>query len=83
MDVIFQTTFSNAFSLNENVWISIEISLKFVPKGPIHDIPALVQVIIWTNFGYITDAYMQWIKLEHRRTIRSDGLIWCNYSYII
>ena len=28
--------------LNENAWISIKISLKFVPKGPINKIPALV-----------------------------------------
>ena len=28
--------------LNDNVWIPIEISLKFVPKGPIDNIPALV-----------------------------------------
>ena len=28
--------------LNENVWIPMEISLKFVPKGPIDNIPALV-----------------------------------------
>ena len=28
--------------LNENVWIPIEISLKFVPKGPIDNILALV-----------------------------------------
>ena len=28
--------------LNENVWIPIKISLKFVPKGPINKIPALV-----------------------------------------
>ena len=28
--------------LNENVWIPIKISLKFVPKGPINIIPALV-----------------------------------------
>ena len=28
--------------LNENVWIAIEISLKFVPKGPINNIPALI-----------------------------------------
>ena len=28
--------------LNENVCIPIEISLKFVPKGPIDNIPALV-----------------------------------------
>ena len=27
---------------NENVWISIKISLKFVPKGPIHIILALI-----------------------------------------
>ena len=28
--------------LNENVWISIDISLKFVPRGPINNIPTLV-----------------------------------------
>ena len=28
--------------VNENVWIPIEISLTFVPKGPIDNIPALV-----------------------------------------
>ena len=28
--------------LNEIVWIPIEISLKFVPKGPVDNIPALV-----------------------------------------
>ena len=28
--------------LNENVWIPIEISLKFVPKGPIDKFAALV-----------------------------------------
>ena len=33
--------------LNENVSISIQISLKFVPKGPINNIPALVQVMAW------------------------------------
>ena len=33
--------------LNENVWISIKISLKFVPQGPIDNIPALVQIMAW------------------------------------
>ena len=28
--------------LNENVWTPIKISVKFVPKGPINNIPALV-----------------------------------------
>ena len=40
----FQTTFSNAF-FYENVWISIKISLKFVPKGPINNFPVLVQTM--------------------------------------
>ena len=37
-------TFKRIF-LNENVRISIKISLKFVPKDPINNIPALVQII--------------------------------------
>ena len=28
--------------LNENMWIPVKISLKYVPKGPINNIPALV-----------------------------------------
>ena len=32
-------------SLNENVWIKIKISLKFVLKDPISNIPALVQTM--------------------------------------
>ena len=31
----------------ENVWILIKISLKFVPKVPIDNIPALVQIMAW------------------------------------
>ena len=55
--------------MNENVRISINISLKFVPKGLINNIPTLVQIvawrrpqqqaIIWNNDGYFTDAYMR------------------------
>ena len=39
-------TFKYIF-LNENIWISIKISLKFVPRGPINNIPALVQIMAW------------------------------------
>ena len=39
------------FFLNENVWISIDILLKFVPKGPINNIPALVQIMAWRRPG--------------------------------
>ena len=37
--------------LNENVWIPIKISLEFVPKGPINNIPALVQIMAWRRPG--------------------------------
>ena len=37
--------------LNENVIISIKISLKCVPKDPINNIPALVQIMAWRRPG--------------------------------
>ena len=45
-DNIFKCIF-----FNENVWISIKISLKFVPKAPINNIPALVQIMAWRRPG--------------------------------
>ena len=63
--------------LNENVWISINISLKFVPRGSINNIPTLVQVMAWRRPGdkplsgpmmvrlptHICVARPQWVKL--------------------
>ena len=37
--------------LNENVWIPVEISLKFAPKGPVNKNPALVQIMAWNRPG--------------------------------
>ena len=45
-DVIFTCIF-----LNEKVWISINISLKFVPEGQINNIPVLVQIMAWRRPG--------------------------------
>ena len=45
-DDIFKRIF-----FNESVWISIKISLKFVPKGPIDNIPSLVQIMAWRRPG--------------------------------
>ena len=57
------------YIFNENVWISITISLKFVPKGPIDYKSALVQVMAWHRTGekplpesmltQFTDAYIR------------------------
>ena len=43
-------TFKRIF-MNENVRISISISLKFVPKGLINNITALVQIMAWRRPG--------------------------------
>ena len=37
--------------LNENVWISLKIPLRFVPRCPINNIPALVQIMAWRRPG--------------------------------
>ena len=62
--------------LNENAWIPIKISLKFVPQGPINNIPALVQIMAWRWPGdkplcepvvvsfltHICVTRLQWVK---------------------
>ena len=68
-------TFKRIF-LKENVRISIKISLKFVPKNPIDNIPALFQIMAWRRPGdkslseammvglltHICVARPQWVK---------------------
>ena len=72
-DDIFKCIF-----LNENAWILLEISLKFVPKGPINNIPALVQIMAWRRPGdkplsepmivslptHICVTRPQWVKVD-------------------
>ena len=45
-DTIFRCIF-----LNENAWISIEFSMKFVPKGPVNNISALLLMMAWRQTG--------------------------------
>ena len=63
VDNIFKCIF-----LNENIWILIKISLKFVPKGPVNNILSLFQIMACRQPGnkplsepilaWVTDAYM-------------------------
>ena len=63
-DIIFKCIF-----LTKDLWITIKISLKFVPKEPIDSKPALVQVMAWRLTGdkplpkpmmaQFIDAYMR------------------------
>ena len=45
-DDIFKCIF-----LNENVWIPVKITLKFVPKCLINNNPTLVQIMVWRRSG--------------------------------
>ena len=43
-------TFKRIF-LNKNAKISLKISLKYVPKGPINNTPILAQIMAWRRSG--------------------------------
>ena len=68
MATISQTTISNAFWRMKS-FVLIRISLKFIPKGPIDNKPALCQLMAWRRTGdkplpepmmaYFTEAYMR------------------------
>ena len=74
--------------LNENVWISINISLKFVPMDPINNIPTLVQVMAWRRPGdkplselmmvrlptHICVTRPQWVKCSNRTKFECSSL---------
>ena len=47
----FPDYISKCIFLNENVWILIEISLKYVPEDSINNIAALVQIMAWRRPG--------------------------------
>ena len=75
-DDIFKCIF-----LNENVWISIKISLKFVPKGPINNIPALVQIMAWRRPG---DKPLSEAMMVHLPThIWVSRPQWVNLGFLI
>ena len=72
----------NCIFLNENEWILPRISLKFVPRVRINNIPALVQIMAWRRPGdkplsepmmvslltHICVTRPQWVKsLTHKR----------------
>ena len=62
--------------VNENGRISINISLKFVPRVPINNIPALVQIMAWRRPGDKSlSEQMLVILLTHTCVIR---LQWVN-----
>ena len=67
-----QTTFWNVFLMNEKLCISIQISLKFVPKCPVDNKSALAQVMAWCRTG-VTSHYR--IQCPPRSLTRICGTI--------
>ena len=69
----FAEDISRCILVNEKYCILNKISLKFAPKGPIDNKPALVQIMAWRRIGdkplseamptRFTDVYM-WHKGE-------------------
>ena len=75
--------------LNENFGILIKISLKFVHKGPINNIPALVQIMAWRRPGdkplsepmvgslltHICVTRPQWVKFLFKKLRAEETLL--------
>ena len=75
-DAIFKSIF-----LNENVWSSIKISLKFVPKGLINKIPALVQIMAGPRPGDKPLSEAMMVRLQMHICITWPWLdYWCIYA---
>ena len=72
------------FFLNENIWISINTSLKFVPKGRINNIPAFVQIMAWCQLGdKPTSHYLNQWWLDYWRIYVSLGLNELSYLHCL
>ena len=94
MAVISQTTFSFAVSWMKMHEFWFKISLKFVPKVRINNIPALVQIMAWrrhylNKWWYVLLTYIcvirpQWVKRCENGMKAFDnslvGLYWYRYN---
>ena len=80
--------------LNENKWISLKISLKFVPKVRINNILALVQIMVWHWPGdkplseplmlkllmHICVTWPQWVRMHNLVYICAIHFYPCLYN---
>ena len=75
----FKDDIFKCFLLNQNAWISLKISLKFISNVQINYIPTLVQIMAWHRQGdkplsepmmanlltYICVPRSQWVNFIH------------------
>ena len=87
----FTDSIFKCISLNENVWILIK---KFVPRGPVNNIPALVQIMAWCRLGnkplsepmmvslvtHICTTWSQWVNPKRmEKSMRKLATIWVQW----
>ena len=91
----FEDDIFKCFFLNENVWIWLKISLKFVPNVRINNTPALVQIMAWRLPGdkplselmmvslltHICGTRPQWVNAIWHHPILSINPI-CLHCYV-
>ena len=66
--------------LHENLWISIKISLKFLARGPVNNIPALVQIMAWHQPGNKPLSEPLMVSLLMHLSLGLNELIYCGPS---
>ena len=90
-----EDTFKCIF-MDENIWILINISLKFVPIGPINHIPALVQIMAWRRPGdkpfsepmmvgsptHICVTRPQWVNIPAAKQTTTNNCV-CSFNFVI
>ena len=76
MAPIFADDIFKCIFLNENMWITIYISLKFVPKCRINSISALVQIRAWHRLGvsYVTYIFISELRASHHNSVRAASM---------
>ena len=97
MTAISQTTFSSAFSWTKIFEFRLRFHWSLFPKGPIDNIPRLVQIMAWRRSGdkplseqvteslltYICITRPQWIKAHsHTQTKQNKLTILANFTAI-
>ena len=63
------------------IWILIKNSLKFVPKGPINNIPALVQIMAWCRHWWL-DYWCRYASLGLNELTEFTMWYWCQSTQI-
>ena len=70
----------NRIFVNENVWILIQFSLKFVLKDPIKTIPTLVQIMAWRRLD--DKPLFEWMVVSLLTYICVTRPQWVNTAFM-